>query len=980
MKRICLLLGVLAIGHSSRAETLAHWDFNESFATNGISLPYSTNGAFVVSAIDKSGNGNDLSIWADSATSDRTWIATNASYFGDIAVQSPGGGSYGDMRTVSNSVPGGVDISDSSFTPTNFTVEAVFTYEQAGWQSILCRQGNLSGNMASFRMIMNDAGRPQATYRTEAGTQTEVTSPTPLTISDADWHHMAVSAQGGSNLVLYVDGVEVASGSITNSGMEFDPNSGAGTDQGTTWSGGEWAVGRGMWTGSKSDGFPGKIDEIVISDEVLVPTNFMIATAVVNGPLVPAQGMFSTNRTISATLNDFGDHIDEVILYINGEDYTYAFSDPDDTSITATYEGNSEEFPAGEYTAMLVGTSYESFKSYTNTWTFSFVDSYPEPALYASELYNVNMAGCANNGIRTVPNGVALAAPSTGGIKAWNNAYGPNAPWSNPGQITLVPANSENTNSVTFETGGANWNDGPQSWGGYYNEFTAISNTIWGATQGDSNTSGWARFSGLNTNSTYDVYIYWTWNRNDEARTYQLTVGNSHLPLQSLQPNRAAVIADPSAYVEGENYVVISEITPGTGGIIELTSDCACAYQLAKRSDVPLEFITPFSLGEVLPAAGARLTNAVIEVSATLNDLDAATEEMYLYIDGAEVTNTYGLYTGIPSTNTISYLANSLTNGEHTAKIIASGYGVLDGELYSYTNEWSFFWFDHFPVPSTGATELYNVNIAGSSDRGLRLVPHGGVLAAPTTGGGDVWNNAYSPGEAWENPGQITLLPANEANANRVGFETGGSGWWDGPQGWAGYYDEFTALSNTIWGATVGDSDSGWTRFTGLDTNAAYDVYIYWTWSRADDSKTFKVTTGSSCGSEQTIHTDRAALLEDPDAYVAGVNYVVLSEITPDARGTIEIGPNYACAYQLVKRGNGLQPLNPPNISFEISGDLLVLSWASSTNASYSILSTTNLLDAVWTEESILPGTGENMTESISVGDESRKFYMIEAN
>ncbi len=965
MKLKWLLLGLLAIGSSAMASTIALWDFDDIFAANGVSLPYTTNDAFVVSATDKSGNGNDLSLWTDGSAGKEIWSNTN-SYFGDWSILGVGVGSWDweDLRTVSNTVPSGVDI--RTITPVTLTVESVFTVESHQWDVLVCRAGNVA-DAPSFRLLLNDQGRPQVLWRDVSGVQTEVTGPDAVEINADQWHHLAATADD-SNLLLYLDGQLIASNTMSNAGLELDSGTGTGADQAHTWNGGDWSVCRGMWQGSKSDGYSGKIDAVAISDETLVPAGFVLQFPVAEGPVVPADGDSTTNRIVSATMYPFGLTIDTLDLYVDGASVATTNVAPGAASAIVTYDGSS--IAAGTHTGMVVTTTTD-LQYFTNVWSFTFIDTVPEPALYASELYNINYAGRTGSNM-TVPDGTVVKAPALTSSDRWNNLVAPTVngweSWTPASPLTINNAYGTNTISLTWSGTAHDWSNGGFGYAGLFNGYL-----------GSGGFDGNMVISGLDTNATYDIYCYFTWGWTTSMSTFTVTEGMAPLPSATVTPVQANA-GSYSNLVEGQNYAVFADVVPSSNGVIQVRSQNSdggwSGMQIVKRSDVPVSFFVPYAEGEMIPAEGSRFTNDVVDISGTMYNVDAGVDSMELYLNGDLVASESSLY-GLSDTNTVSYGATALSNGLQTVMMITSGYGLTDGLTYSHTNEWSFYWFDHFATPAAAALELYNVNMAGFEGSGS--VADGIVLVAPTTGGIGTWYNYFSTGNKWVVPGLVQLSAANESNTNTVGFEVGVSTWDDGPASWAGYYDEFTALSNTIWGATIGDNDNGWTRFTGLDTNAAYDVYIYWTWNRGDDTKTFSLTAGTANMPDATIALDRAALVANPTNYVLGTNYAVIAEVTPDASGMIEFGSSYSSAYQLVRRADG-PGVSPDIQTMVISGGMASLRWDSEYGISYRIMHKTSLKASTWTE--VTNGiTGVGTTTSVSVpASSSQEFFKIEGH
>ncbi len=390
--------------------------------------------------------------------------------------------------------------------------------------------------------------------------------------------------------------------------------------------------------------------------------------------------------------------------------------------------------------------------------------------------------------------------------------------------------------------------------------------------------------------------------------------------------------------------------------------------------EVFVSYTKPPFINPTVGPVGVTTNDPVL--TATVIDGTSEVDTMELYMDGALVASD--TFTGGSTTNTITYQAVGAAGGSHNAMVIYAESGTTN----IGTNVWSFIVPAPPIAPATEALALWNVNMAGCVNNGLRTVSNGLVLVAPTTGGSNIWNNAYGPDAPWSSP-NTTLLGANENNFNVVGIEFEASNWNDGPQSWAGYFTEFTALSNTIWGATQGDNDDGIVRFTGVDTNETYDVYVYWTWNRNDDAKTFNVIEGTCNLPTLTMDPDRATLIANPTNYLEGTNYVVFTGITPDASGNIAIQPNYSCAYQLVQRGNGGGPGGPtvdPDIMYvSVSEGMASLMWNSETGVTYSVMSKSSLTDPSWTALTNVPGAGATTWASVPASAD-QGFFSVEGN
>lgn len=302
--------------------------------------------------------------------------------------------------------------------------------------------------------------------------------------------------------------------------------------------------------------------------------------------------------------------------------------------------------------------------------------------------------------------------------------------------------------------------------------------------------------------------------------------------------------------------------------------------------------------------------------------------------------------------------------GPNSAEAYATPFGVVEG------------------APSPIAEQLFNVNFAGASNDGTFPVSDGLVMAAPSTGGANLWNNIVAPGAPWDNPGTVTLADANAANTDTVSFNIGGGSIWQGnPATWAAYYSEFNAMINTApWPSYMGDSGTAWVRYSGLDTGATYDVYVYFTWNRDDNSYTYTLTEGTADQTSHTLDSDRAMIVANPASYVEGTSYVVFADVTPSGSGTIQISTGNYSALQLVKRpAVVMAPDAPAGLgAVAVSAEQVDLSWTASANAdSYRVMRSTTSGVPYETVISNVVAVGYSDTNGLSAG--TRYYYVVSA-
>jgi hypothetical protein len=89
------------------------------------------------------------------------------------------------------------------------------------------------------------------------------------------------------------------------------------------------------------------------------------------------------------------------------------------------------------------------------------------------------------------------------------------------------------------------------------------------------------------------------------------------------------------------------------------------------------------------------------------------------------------------------------------------------------------------------------------------------------------------------------------------------------------------------------------TAYTGLNTSASYDIYIYSTWRWQTIDTTFDLTEGFTDGPERLVSTvNRPAGILNTGIYdysgiVEGDNYIVFRDVTPNTNGIIRITGGY---------------------------------------------------------------------------------------
>jgi len=276
----------------ARAATEAYWRFEEGPDNANVSHGGQPDGVFYPGTADSSGNGYDLSVWAEGwagyayranvgmPSIPLTGAANN------FSVKNTGG--YPAMFTESGTAL-------QTWQPAQWTVEAAFKLENGGYKTIVGRdsQGSVTGgdlNLAAlyFQAVPNNGLAIKfcdvSGYWHEAisaeNAYTGFDWPTDPDGLLAPWYSM-VATSDGSTLSLYLRNLSALSGwnliaqtDMTLSGSP-DTTLTMGTGDGGDWDAGNWSVGRGLYAGGHGDRAYGYIDEVRLSDAALTTSEFL---------------------------------------------------------------------------------------------------------------------------------------------------------------------------------------------------------------------------------------------------------------------------------------------------------------------------------------------------------------------------------------------------------------------------------------------------------------------------------------------------------------------------------------------------------------------------------------------------------------------------------------------------------------------------------------------------------------------------------
>ncbi len=300
-----IALGLLAGTLPAMAGTVAYWRFEEGPADANVSHGGQGDGVYYAGTADSSGNGYDLSVWAEgwAGFAYRDRVAANGTVptlalDNDFSVKNTG-----EFPAMFTDTADGINTWQSS----TWTVEAAFLLENGGYKTILGRDSigtaTQDGGLAAlyFQMVPNNGLAIK--YCDVSGYWHEAISANNL-IQGFDFNsnpngdgvpwQAAAAVCDGQTLSLYYKVLEgsgatwsyqlVAQTDLTSSGS---PNTmmTTGAGDGGDWNAGDWTVGRGLYAGGHGDRAYGFIDEVRISDTALSPAQFLFVPEPAAGAL-----------------------------------------------------------------------------------------------------------------------------------------------------------------------------------------------------------------------------------------------------------------------------------------------------------------------------------------------------------------------------------------------------------------------------------------------------------------------------------------------------------------------------------------------------------------------------------------------------------------------------------------------------------------------------------------------------------------------
>ena len=264
---LCLIstgIGLPAV----QASTVAHWDFNNASATNGMFMPgngvradLDGDGAmdfddFCISASDLSGNGNHLTVWT-SEWMQWVWDGERSEFCMKSFSYFPAAGT----DSAYNPDLSGTDA--ETITPAQWTVEALFKASKPeGIATLVGRDGHFEDKAAAFYLSIRNTDLAVEFHDVDGGVHTLQVA---AGVKPDIWYAVA-AVSDGATLSLYLNGELLGTTDLT----ETETDTALGLGYGT------WSLARGMWDNNHVDRFYGCMGAVAISDEALEPVSFVI--------------------------------------------------------------------------------------------------------------------------------------------------------------------------------------------------------------------------------------------------------------------------------------------------------------------------------------------------------------------------------------------------------------------------------------------------------------------------------------------------------------------------------------------------------------------------------------------------------------------------------------------------------------------------------------------------------------------------------
>ncbi|MEN6309883.1 MAG: LamG-like jellyroll fold domain-containing protein [Anaerohalosphaeraceae bacterium] len=273
----------------AQASTVAYWRFEEGPLYAPVLHGAAGNGVFYPGALDSSGNGNHLSVFAEG------WAGYG--YRNDVANSVFSETGVANKFSVQNTGPNPAMSTGSeamrTMTPKAFTIEVSFKPESGGFRTLIGRDsyGAIAETpaMPALNLQITPSNAVAIKFADVAGKWHTAQSADGLiqgftfpNAAQGHWYH-AVAVSDGTFLSLYLADVDAGRGyelvAQTDMTLSGSTNTAltAGLGSGSDWQAGTWSVGRGLSNGGHADRAYGFIDEVRISSKALMPSQFLYA-------------------------------------------------------------------------------------------------------------------------------------------------------------------------------------------------------------------------------------------------------------------------------------------------------------------------------------------------------------------------------------------------------------------------------------------------------------------------------------------------------------------------------------------------------------------------------------------------------------------------------------------------------------------------------------------------------------------------------
>jgi len=254
---------MLTFASTTQAETIALWHFDEGPVSNNASTLSSVYNPVIMEATAGSNGGGPIPFFDDDIGVSYIKEGTNATaiHANKFSLKFTNSG----LPANTNSHSGGILTvpHNGILLLSNLTAEAFIKVDRRVNYPLVIGKSRSDGNGTSWSIDFDSTGKPrvridcQPIGSTSSALGYNKSFTSSVAVEDGQWHHLAFTYQHDIKKVrLYVDYTERASGT-TISNLVYQSN--------------ELRIGQGA--GGRA--FDGWIDEVRISDEVLLPQDFM---------------------------------------------------------------------------------------------------------------------------------------------------------------------------------------------------------------------------------------------------------------------------------------------------------------------------------------------------------------------------------------------------------------------------------------------------------------------------------------------------------------------------------------------------------------------------------------------------------------------------------------------------------------------------------------------------------------------------------